>query len=133
MSTIDQRAQEFIDQELKAIVPYLENALRRSLIRRGIGVDDELVNSLAAQAANDELQLRFLTYGRFVDMGAGRGYNKGRYMGREERSDLLKGRTKNPFYSRTSYGVIYGTLLNNLMNKYVQEAPAALVQDYNNA
>jgi hypothetical protein len=65
------------------------------------------------------------------DMGAGNGYRKGKFMGDEDRVAFLKGRKPSKWYSRLAWGSVYGTLVNNLANKYVAEVPGSLVKEFN--
>jgi hypothetical protein len=112
-------AELFIQEELQSFSTYLVQQAKQTLVRRRIRVNDELLNSLAAEAALDELRLSFAMGGRFTDMGAGRAYHKGTYTGNRKDVSLLKGRKAKKWYSRTAYGAVYGTLVNNLSNKYI--------------
>lgn len=117
-------AEDFIQSELQSFATFLVDRAKQQIIRRRLRVDDELLNSLATTTAKDGLNLIFKARGRFQDMGAGRYYHKGIYTGNRKDTSLLKGRKPRRWYSRTAYAAIYGTLINNLSNKYV----ALLVQ-----
>lgn len=115
--------QDFINQELASFATYLVDLVRKTLVRRRIRVNDELLQSLATKVAGDTLQFRFRMGGRFTDMGAGRYYHKGQYIGNRVKDlRLLKGRKAKKWYSRLAYGAVYGTLVNNLQNKYIAAA-----------
>jgi len=116
----------FVAEELQAFAQYLLEQAKERLLRRNIVADRDLLNSLATQAAEKELRLWFADHGRMHDMGAGKGYEKGKFMGVEERGEILKGRTPSKWYSRMAWGSVYGTLVNNLANKYVQEVPGLI-------
>lgn len=133
MSALDERQKAFIQAEVVAFAAYLLEQARARIMRKNIKVDETLLNSLATQTAENELKLIFSDHGRFHDMGAGRGYHKGKYMGAEERGLFLKGRKPSKWYSRMAWGAVYGTLVNNLANKYIAEVPKGLVQEFNKA
>ncbi len=114
------QADAFIEEELRSFAAYLVERAKVQIIRRRLRMDDELLNSLAATAAREGLNLVYKPRGRYQDMGAGRGYHKGRYVGKVKDTRLLKGRKPRKWYSPTVYGAVYGTLVNNLSNKYIQ-------------
>jgi hypothetical protein len=118
--------ESFIQQELESFSSYLVKQARQTLVRRRIRVNDELLNSLAAEAAQGELHFIFAMGGRFTDMGAGRAYHKGQYTGNRKDVSLLKGRKAKKWYSRLAYGTVYGTLVNNLSNKYIAHIAGGL-------
>lgn len=120
MSTLTTAMDAFVEEELKLFAEYLKRQARERIIRMRIRVDDALLNSLATQVAANELKLLFADQGRFRDMGAGRAYHKGKYTGNRKNVALLKGRKPKKWYSPMAYGAVYGTLVNNLSNKYVQ-------------
>lgn len=120
--------EDFVQEELKQFGQYLVQQARRTLMRRRIRVNDELLQSLATEAATNELRFIFARGGRFTDMGAGRAYHKGRYTGTVKDLRLLKGRKAKKWYSRLAYGAVYGTLVNNLSNKYISAAADAVRQ-----
>lgn len=125
MGTLDPK-EEFLRQELEEFGAYLVRQARATLVRRRIRVDDELLNSVAAQVVGSELQLLFAAQGRFTDMGAGNAYHKGKYTGTRKDVNRLKGRKPAKWYSRLAYGAVYGTLANNISNKYVEEVANGL-------
>lgn len=126
MAQLDSDMDDFVREELDHFAQYLVQQARQVIIRRRIRVDDELLQSLAAEAANNELQFSFTMGGRFTDMGAGRAYHKGRYTGNRKDVSLLKGRKAKKWYSRLAYGTVYGTLVNNLSNKYIAHIAGGL-------
>lgn len=124
---------EFIAAELADFAVYLAEQAKASLVNRNIRVNDELLKSLSVSAAENELKMMFADQGRMHDMGAGRGYSKGKFLGAEDRGSLLrprKGRKPSKWYSRLAWGATYGTLVNNLQNKYIAEAPAYLTESF---
>jgi hypothetical protein len=107
-------------------------AQARDRIRgRNITVDEELLRSLAVTVATNELNLWFADHGRMHDMGAGRGYRKGKFMGSQERGQLLKGRKPSKWYSRLAWGSVYGTLVDKLSNSYIANVPGQLARGFN--
>lgn len=102
---------------------------------RKIVVDSELLQSVASQVLPGEIRAMFAEHGRFHDMGAGNGYEKGKYMGAEERASLLKGRIPSNWYSRLSYGKVYGSggLVDTLSNTYITKVPADLVKRFDSS
>lgn len=133
MSTLDDRQRAFVQEELAEFATYLVQQARAQLTRRRIKVDDVLLGSLAAQTAENELKLLFADHGRYHDMGAGRGYHKGKFMGSEERGMFMKGRKPSKWYSPMVWGAVYGTLVNNLAHKYVAQVPGLLAQEFRQA
>jgi|GEM_PF-3664246 hypothetical protein len=133
MSTLDARQKAFVQAELKDFAAYLLAQAKQQLLRKRIKVDETLLQSLAVESAETELKLWFQDHGRMHDMGAGRGYHKGKFMGSAERAVFLKGRKPSKWYSRLAWGSVYGTLVNNLANKYVAEVPKALVEEFRKA
>lgn len=113
---MEQSKTQFIQQELNWAEEYLIESLKRELTRQGIGVTDDLVRSLATKvkgaSASDQgqLDLIFNQSGRFVDMGAGRGYIKGARRAainaRTLRPNKAAKRKPKKWYSKTAYGVI---------------------------
>ena len=91
---------EFSAEEFADFAGYLEDQLREKASGRNIPASELLLRSIATQAAENELHLFFAQQGRFHDMGAGRGYEKGKFLGVEERAATLKGRKPSKFYSR---------------------------------
>lgn len=133
MSTLDERQKAFVEEEIAAFAAYLLDQAKARILRRNIKVDETLLNSLAVETAATEMKLLFSDHGRMHDMGAGRGYHKGKYMGAEERGLFLKGRKPSKWYSRLAWGAVYGTLVNNLANKYIAEVPKGLVEEFKRA
>lgn len=122
--------ERFIQEELAAFSKYLEDLLRDRLTVRNINYTDDLLNSVATEVAANELKLYFNDSGRFHDMGAGRGYSKGKFLGAEDRAALLKGRKPSKWYSRPAYGATYGTLVENLSNKFIRGTKEEVLAAY---
>ena len=127
--------QAFIKKELEWYEQYLLEGLRKSLHQKGIGITEELFNSLYGKVsgANDnsegQFDLSFLTKGRFVDMGAGRGYKKG-VKGLESNRDKIyrltarkqavQKRRPKKWYSKVAYGTL-DRLIMRLVSNYEEE------------
>lgn len=132
MSTLDQQQLAFVTQTLEQFgTEHLLKQARERIQRRNIKVDEDLLQSLAVTVATDELNLWFADHGRMHDMGAGRGYHKGKFMGSEERGQFLKGRKPSKWYSRLAWGSVYGTLVDKLSNEYIKKIPGAMAQEFN--
>lgn len=127
---------EFIDEELKAFAAYLAQQAKDRLVARRIRANDELLNAFATEVVQNEVRALFPDQGRFHDMGAGRGYTKGKYLGATDRGELMrprKGRKPSKWWSRLAWGATFGTLVNNLQNKYIAESPAYLTEPFRGA
>lgn len=111
MSTSSIAVKQLFDRWLSKTMSILEY----ELTKRGIGITDDLRQSLqdeVTQLADGYVrgEVSFLTRGRMVDMGAGRGYSAG---GKRIGTKLTRGqkrRKPNQWYSRAMYG-----RLNDLM------------------
>lgn len=122
---VDIKKAAFIAEELTWWSNYVTDRLTAELQRRNMKVSDDLLNSLkaAVESANANHEgaaaLSFKTYGRFVDMGAGRGYNKGVPSSEAVRERLQdrRGRRPKKWYSRVAYGTL-DRLIMNLVSKY---------------
>jgi hypothetical protein len=122
---VDIKKAAFIAEELNWWSKYVTERLTAELQRKRIKVSDDLLNSLkaAVESANANHEgaaaLSFKTYGRFVDMGAGRGYHKGVPTSEQvrERVQDKRGRRPNKWYSRVAYGTL-DRLIMNLVSKY---------------
>lgn len=119
------RMEAFVAEELQEFSEYLLQQAGERLRRRNIVADRHLLQSLATQAAREQMSLSFASHGRFHDMGAGRGYRKGIYIGNDT-SRPHPGHKPSKWYSRLAWGAVYGTLVNNLANKYVAEVATDL-------
>lgn len=129
--TPDQHADAYLGEEVQEWSTWMLARLQQN-VRTGVNDNAEFLGSLAVRATREALQryrvqLSFVRHGRFADMGAGRGYVKGQYVGTAGRGEALKGRKGNKVYSRTAYGTL-GTLMNNVANKYIKLAPELLKQ-----
>jgi len=103
----------------EAVAKWLQYAVERfevSIVKKKIGVSNALLNSFFTDIIKGsggsvaKLELRFLFYGRFVDMGVGRGVPIGSQSALKEKffekrnklGQLHKyGRTKKAWYSKT--------------------------------
>ncbi len=118
MSRSAEHIEAFQREELALWTPLLEARIREQVSRRGIRASGALLRSVVAKAiGSKEVQLAFAQHGRFHDMGAGRGWRKGVYVGKS-RAESLRKPKPSKFYSRTKMGM-YGQLVSNLSNKFV--------------
>lgn len=72
-----QNEQAFIAQEIDKWAEHVADLVLEAIRKRKIKVSSALEKSIRGQAKNHIGELIFRQYGRFVDMGAGRGYQKG--------------------------------------------------------
>ena len=124
---MNQAKLDFIDDELNDWGELVDQELRKALTRMGIGVTDELYQSISYQVAkaaaghDGRYNLSFNEYGRMRDMGVGRGYklawlpqttvrNRKKWVGRKPKT----------YYSRTVYGMI-NRLIESLLYGYQVE------------
>ena len=129
---IAQNAEAFIAEELQRWAPFLESRLKSQLRSRNIMESGDLVRSTVASAiSSTEVQASFLRYGRFHDMGAKPGWNKGQFVGREQRAERLRPPKPSKYYSRTAWGAMT-TLINNLQSRYIEAIPADMKQTLTN-
>lgn len=104
---------------------YLVGELKRMIIKKKIKGNDLLSGSISASVeANEDawtgrMDFIFRDEGRFVDMGAGRG---SKIESIASNGDLIARRFRNPkkWYSKTAYGIIYGRLIDKLV-EHAQE------------
>jgi hypothetical protein len=108
--------ENFIHHELDAWADRVTNAVIRSLKREKIGITQELRNSIKSRAKQNIGELLFTEYGRFVDMGAGKGSRKGIESIASNRA-VLTGRRPKKFYSKTAYGTL-SSLIQALVSNY---------------
>lgn len=111
------RIDAFVKEELEAMAPLFAERFGQRLQALGKVASGELLRSMASRAVgNKEIQAAFAQHGRFVDMGARPGWRKGQYTGSGPAGKAPK---KAIFYSRIKMG-LYGQLVSNLSNKYVE-------------
>lgn len=109
-----------------------ENLLLSEIKRLNIGVTDELYNSLSSKVVQEasgmvNINLTFLLKGRYVDMGAGRGYAKGKIETTRTNRERVTVRKPKKWYSKPFYG-----RLNALMGvtgaKLSEQAVASVIE-----
>jgi hypothetical protein len=111
------RTDAFVAEELALMAPLFAQRFKEQLQKRGKVASGNLLNTIVSKAiGNREIQAAFARYGRWVDMGAKRGWRKGQYVGRAKTPGAKP--RKAIFYSRAKMG-LYGQLVSNLSNKYV--------------
>lgn len=132
MAEMDAQMQAFVQEVLTKFAADWVGTAKERLAARNIKASEDLLRSVAMQVLPGELQAAFSDQGRFHDMGAGRGYTKGQYVGTAERAEILKGRKPSKWYSRLTWGRIYGAggLVDQLSNAYVREVPGQLKQTF---
>lgn len=116
----------FIADEMQWYQEYLTDRLKQELRNKNINVSGELLQSITGKAlkASDENEggaaISFNTYGRFVDMGAARGWHKGQPT-QELIINKLTKTLRKPKGKKQYSPVAYGTLdrlAYNLATKY---------------
>lgn len=116
----------FINDEMSWFAEYLESRLKQELINKGINVTGDLLRSISGKAIaagdSDEgsAAFSFNTYGRFIDMGAARGWHKGQptqELITNKLSKSLKSPKKMKQYSPVAYGSL-DRLAYNLATNY---------------
>lgn len=129
---------------LKCVQDYLQSVeatIKEILRRKNIGVTEDLLNSIrsrASAAGNGATgELLFKEYGRFVDMGAGRGHPLGGLTTtkvalqskQQQGLAFIKDNVRKPkkFYSPVIYGKLT-YLQNKLLYGYTEEVIASLKQ-----
>lgn len=110
--------------------------LRAEIGKLGIGVTEELLASVRyrvfQEAAGAGYDLSFLDYGRFVDMGVGRGHGMDAKIERQKtnaaliRSQRKKERKPKKWYSRAFYGRL--NTLNGVVSGAMVERAVKAVQ-----
>lgn len=111
--------QAFIAQLVDEWSDTVATRVLESLNKKRIGITDELRQSVKGQARANVGELLFKEYGRFRDMGAGSGWNKGIETRSGNRQRYLKqGRKPNKFYSKVAYGTLSG-LIRDLTHTYM--------------
>lgn len=136
--------QEFVTRALTEFHQRVTSQMREVARRKGIGVTNEGINSLAFQVYKSGQEggrsnLTFKQYLRFVDMGVGRGHPLGGLTStvislqasRTKGLAQIKDRTRKPktyLYSRVAYGNLTG-LQNQLLYGYTEEAIEALKKE----
>ena len=116
----------FINEQMGWFSEYLATRLKQELINRQVSISGDLLGSIVGKAmaagSNDEgsAAFEFNTYGRFIDMGAARGWHKGQPTHDNVTSKLsksLKPPKKIKWYSKTAYGSL-DRLAMNLATQY---------------
>lgn len=127
---------EFVDHTLREWAALVDTRLRASLQEKNVGVTDALAQSLSFRVMNasgankGSYQLVFNEYGRFVDMGRGRGIaglqsesNKQKVIDRMNKNV----RKPRKWYSKTFYSSLNG-LISALSKNYAEYAAKQISQ-----
>lgn len=125
-----EQMQAFVDDVLNEFGPSLQQEAKDRIMSRNIRVDDALLNSIMVTTATNVLKMMFLDHGRFHDMGARKGFHKGKFAGSDERAEFLRYPKPSKWYSRLAWGATFGRLANTLANAYVEQAPKLLVAEF---
>lgn len=126
--TIDQQA--IIEQWAR----YTANDLMKSMKKRGIGYSNALYNSIRHKIINEvsgnfSVQHSFNYYGKFVDMGVGRGQKLSEVKGNADvRGITGSGRRPKKWLSKTYYGEV-STLTEILQKHGVESAKSLIIQE----
>ena len=135
----DALIQPFIIKCLNDYMNSLENTMRISAKRMGIGISQEAINSLsfvtAAAGTGAVSQLSFKQYLRFVDMGVGKGHPLGgmtsmklTLLSQKKTGSVQlnkNGRKPKKVYSKPAYGKL-NWLENQLLYGYSEQTKALL-------
>lgn len=120
--------EKFIQHELTEWGDYVEEKLRQSLDALNVGYTQELISSLshrvmaASSSQKGQYQQLFKEYGRFVDMGAGRGKMLQTEANKRRALKRRKGvREPKKWYSKTFFGSL-NKLIGALSHNYAQFA-----------
>jgi len=138
----DSLMQPFIMKCLNDYMDSLDNTMRISAQRMGIGITQEAINSLsyvtAAAGTGAVSKLSFKQYLRFVDMGVGKGHPLGgmssmkvTLLSKKKTGNVQlnkNGRKPKKVYSKPAYGKL-NWLENQLLYGYSEEAKALLQQE----
>ena len=131
MATL-QNEQAIMQEELREWAPFLAARLRSQLASRNISMSGALaMSTIATVVASNQVDLSFLRYGRFNDMGARRGGEKGQFTGRAQRGEKLRPPKPTKYYSRTAWGTLT-TLINNIASSYVEQISSDIKHDLTN-
>lgn len=128
--------QAFVQRALAEYMQDVIRAMKREIIRRDVRVTDELLNSLSynvyRQQHGAEGALSFAEWGRFIDMGVGRGHPLGGGVGATmdalTKTKVGGSRKPNKIYSPIAYGKLNG-LIGDLMYGYTEETIALIKKE----
>ena len=102
-----------IAKSLADFAPELQVALKKAALEEGAVDTFQLLKSIKANTFTKALTVNFNEYGRFVDMGVGRGVAVGaagttnfKKYRREDGKLKYYGRTPRKWYSKTAYGML---------------------------
>jgi hypothetical protein len=103
---------DFIEDSLNEWASLVDEQLKAAMNRMNISVTNDLYNSILFQviratAGHDgRAVLSFHEYGRFVDMGTGKGGRGKAVESLKKNRKAWEGRKPKKFYSKTSYGML---------------------------
>jgi hypothetical protein len=121
----------------RAMAEYMKDvieAMRREIIKRKVRHSDELLNSLAYNVYQQDAAaagtLSFAEWGRFVDMGVGKGHPLGGIQATKDILTAKKGNLRKPkkIYSPIAYGKLNG-LIGDLMYGFTETTKALIKQE----
>lgn len=126
---------EFVDHTLRGWAQITDDRLKEALDKRGVGVSEQLRNSLSfriLQATGRNkggYQLIFHEYGRMIDMGAGRGAGLQSKANKQRVLDKVNANSRRPkkWYAKTFYGEI-GSLVAALSKNYADYAAKRITE-----
>lgn len=118
---------DFIANQFPDWAKITDQLIRAELIKNKVGITDALINSLkyriikASSGDDGKYLLSFLQYGRFRDMGVGRGVKIESIKGNAGILKAGKKRKKVRFYSKVVYKRVYGALIGRLVAGYREQ------------
>lgn len=122
----DQVKLSFIHKCVQSYVNEVVTAMDRSIRKNNVVATGALRNSLSNAVNENVGKLIFLEYGRFVDMGVGRGKSLAD-IGKDKSKKLRK---KKRIYSPIAYGKLNG-LISDLMFGLTEETIATIKNELN--
>jgi hypothetical protein len=123
----------FIHRAVEKYANDVVQAMQRSITKNNAIKTGALRDSLSASANDNVGKLMFKEYGRFIDMGVGRGKNLSQV--KQKQDKLTKGtrklRKRKKIYSPIAYGKLNG-LMGDIMYGLTEETIAAIKNELQN-
>lgn len=123
----------FIHRAVEKYANDVVQAMHRSITKNNAIKTGALRDSLSASANDNVGKLMFKEYGRFIDMGVGRGKNLSQV--KQKQDKLTKGtrklRKRKKIYSPIAYGKLNG-LMGDIMYGLTEETIAAIKNELQN-
>jgi hypothetical protein len=123
----------FIHRAVEKYASDVVQAMQRSITKNNAIKTGALRDSLSASVNDNVGKLMFKEYGRFIDMGVGRGKNLSQV--KQKQDKLTKGtrklRKRKKIYSPIAYGKLNG-LMGDIMYGLTEETIAAIKNELQN-